>query len=103
MFPLNKIKVTFNRAGSTSCPKNSLAWITVSLDCNRKGYEGCNCLEKVMFISTIIGCLILVNEYHNFPVGFLGQKVTQPIQTVRPFFFSSFIETDGFEIFMSLL
>jgi len=57
-----------------------------------------HCCEKFLSIRTIVGCVILINEYHNFLLRFLGQIDAQPIQTECPLFLSGFIETDGFEI-----
>ena len=80
-----------------SRPKNSVAYIVIK--CNRKGYEKTDCCEKFLSIRTIVGCLILINEYHNFPLRFPGQIDAQPIQTVCPLFLSGVIIMDGFEIF----
>jgi hypothetical protein len=53
--------------------------------------------KKAMFISTIIWCLILVNEYHSPPPRFPGQKDGLLFQTVPPMFHRSCIETNRFE------
>ena len=55
-------------------------------------------LEKVVFIGTIIWCLVLVNKYHNFPLRLQGQKIAQPKQTICPLFQRSLVATDRVEI-----
>lgn len=76
--------ITFNRAASTERPKNLLAWVTVFILDNNQERWRTYIVQKVGFKGEIIWCLILVNQYHNSPPRFPGQKEGQCFQTEHP-------------------
>jgi len=51
-----------------------------------------------MIISTVVGCLIFVNQYYNFLTEFLGEKAGQVVQAPRQVLLRSCLVTNRFKI-----